>query len=236
MPERSSSSIERRPRMRAPERRQQFLDVAAKLVLDRGPDAITMERVCELAEVNRALIYRFFANRDELLVQLVERESQHLDEAVNAALADTTTFEEETRAIISTYLDLELRNQMVVSRRVGSMSTPPGLLLEWQRARNESTVRFLAEIQRRYRPELSGHDALVLAASLGSAVTGVLALAEAGLETSRLVDTFVHVCIGASDRVSEGGRTRQKARRTATGARVSKRAPATKQKPAPRGR
>lgn len=212
--------------MRAAERREHFLDVAAQLVIERGPDAVTMERVSEIADVNRALIYRFFANREELLVQLVERESQRLDDAVGAALEQATTFEETTRAIVATYLDLELRDEMLVSRRIGSMPMASGLLLDWQRARVETTVAFLMDLERRHHPALSTQEALVLAASLSSAVNGVLALAEEGLAANQMLETFVQLCVGASEHVNALAVARRQARK-----RTSKKAAATKPRP-----
>lgn len=48
-------------------RREALLDVAAGLVGSGQLDAVTMESVAEASGVSRALVYRHFANRAELL-------------------------------------------------------------------------------------------------------------------------------------------------------------------------
>jgi AcrR family transcriptional regulator len=56
-----------------------LLDVAAALALEGGgPDGITMEVVAERAGVSRPLVYKHFANRDDLLGAVYRREARRL--------------------------------------------------------------------------------------------------------------------------------------------------------------
>ena len=48
-------------RLTAAQRKQQFLDVAAQLVVEQGADTVTMEAVPH-AGVSKALSYRYFSN------------------------------------------------------------------------------------------------------------------------------------------------------------------------------
>ena len=44
-----------------------LLDTAARLAMDHGPDGVTMDAVAASAGVSRPLVYKHFANREELL-------------------------------------------------------------------------------------------------------------------------------------------------------------------------
>ncbi len=59
--------------MTATSRREQLLDVALGLVLERGFGAITIEEIARRAGVTRALVYNHFGDLPELLQALVER-------------------------------------------------------------------------------------------------------------------------------------------------------------------
>ncbi|HET9560157.1 MAG TPA: helix-turn-helix domain-containing protein, partial [Actinomycetota bacterium] len=56
------------------ERRELLLDAAAALVRAGDAGSVSMEAVAEEAGVSRPLVYKHFANRDELLGELYRRE------------------------------------------------------------------------------------------------------------------------------------------------------------------
>src|SRR5688572_3814945 len=90
-------------RVSAAERRAQYLDVAARLITEQGADAVTMEAVAAAANVNKALLYRQFANRNELLLTLFEQETSALDARVTEAIVAADTFEDKVRAWVHTW-------------------------------------------------------------------------------------------------------------------------------------
>lgn len=93
-------------RMTKTDRRSQLLDVAATLVVERGPAAVTIERVAAEAGVSRALAYQHFANADDVLVALYRREVAGLADAILAAVARRAEPEAKLRAAIGTFLDI----------------------------------------------------------------------------------------------------------------------------------
>lgn len=88
------------------DRRAQLLDVAAALVIDRGPAAVTIERVAAEADVSRALAYQHFVNADEVLVALYRREVAHLGEAILEAVAAAREPDAKLRAAVRTFFDV----------------------------------------------------------------------------------------------------------------------------------
>lgn len=72
-------------------RRERLLDAAAQIVLEQGVAAVTMEAVALRNGVNRAMTYRYFTDRDDLLGQLLHREYVRQTEHITAqtdAVAD----------------------------------------------------------------------------------------------------------------------------------------------------
>lgn len=76
------------PRPTIPDRRDTLLDVAERLVLDRGFDAMTVQAVADAAGVSKGGVYREFAGKHELLDALLLRSTTRLGERVEALTAD----------------------------------------------------------------------------------------------------------------------------------------------------
>jgi AcrR family transcriptional regulator len=93
-------------RMSADERRTALLDVSKALVSDVGPGSVTVGLVAARAGVTRALVYKHFANRHDVLRALYRREAERLDRAIRARVVDAPDgFEPKLRAFIGATLD-----------------------------------------------------------------------------------------------------------------------------------
>jgi AcrR family transcriptional regulator len=93
-----ATSTKGRSRLRSDERRKQLLAAAGELIAARGVPALTMEALAEWAGVSKGLGYWHFANRDELLVALIEHEVGALSEAQRAATTALGSFDDRLRA------------------------------------------------------------------------------------------------------------------------------------------
>src|SRR5580698_4920117 len=78
----SRPSSERKPgvgvRLESAARRDVLVDAAVALVSAKGVHVVSMEAVAERAEVSRTLVYKHFANRDELVAAAYRREAAKL--------------------------------------------------------------------------------------------------------------------------------------------------------------
>jgi AcrR family transcriptional regulator len=78
-------------RMTAEARREQLLDVAKAIVVDRGFHAVSIEAVAREAGISRPIVYGHFRDLDGVLEALIAREGQRalaqLGEVLPAALA-----------------------------------------------------------------------------------------------------------------------------------------------------
>src|SRR5438105_7117081 len=82
------------------DRRDGLLDAAAELVAAGDVEAVSMEAVAERAGVSRPLVYKHFANRNELLAAVYQRESALLHTELTADVSAAETLEETFRALI----------------------------------------------------------------------------------------------------------------------------------------
>ena len=83
--------------MRGDDRRRQLLDAAARIIVEHGSAAMSMERLGAEAGVSKALPYKHFANSDAVLVELYRRETRALGRAVWRALGDAPRGTEASR-------------------------------------------------------------------------------------------------------------------------------------------
>jgi AcrR family transcriptional regulator len=78
-------------RMRAPERREQLLDVTTQIVARQGFQKVTVEAVAQGAGVTRAVIYQHFGDLQDLLDAVVEREMERaLSQVIETELTRLT--------------------------------------------------------------------------------------------------------------------------------------------------
>lgn len=95
---------------RSIERVERILDAAAELVVAEGVDALTTRAVADLAAVPVASLYQYFADKDEILLALVERDVAEMDAQVAADLARldvlsvASIVETTMRAFVKVYL------------------------------------------------------------------------------------------------------------------------------------
>ena len=65
------------PRLKAPQRREQLLDVATKLFAKLGYEATTTAAIAEAAGVTEPILYRHFKSKQELFIAIVRAMSAH---------------------------------------------------------------------------------------------------------------------------------------------------------------
>lgn len=108
MPHRGPPSADRKRARRLPpqERRAQLLDVAAAILLEDGPAALTMERLAGRAGVSKGLGYAYFRDAEDVALSLWDREVSDVYRRVEEATGDAGSFEEGLRRAVRAYFDV----------------------------------------------------------------------------------------------------------------------------------
>src|ERR1051325_7921474 len=81
----------RMPRLKAPQRREQLMQVATKLFARNGYEATTTAAIAEMAGVTEPILYRHFKSKQELFVAIVKAVSNQTMkhwESLIAGIAD----------------------------------------------------------------------------------------------------------------------------------------------------
>lgn len=178
-------------RLKGTERRDAFLDAAATIVLDQGVGAVTMEGVALRTGVNKALPYRYFADRDGLLGALFDREQASYAARWTQELPLDATFDAAVRAALRHWCARSDESGELFLRLV----TDSGRLRERARETQEANAKgWAAGLTRAYG--LPDDVALQYAWFMVTGVTGFLA-ARNGDDEALIETITVAVVAGA---------------------------------------
>lgn len=186
------------------EREELLLRAAATIVEKSGVDSLTMEGMAAAADVNKALAYRHFSNRGDVLLSLWEGETSRFDAKVTEALEDVSGLERRLRILLNVWLD-EVEAGPSVLSLLDQEGVGPPELAQLRSERVVGIVRFLSEM---FRDEydVAPRDADIAAAVLANGAQGLVALREAtGWPRPRLTRTFLRMCTGAIEALARSG-------------------------------
>ena len=126
-----SVAVKRRvpTQLRSRKRVERILDASSRIVVERGVDALTTRAVSDLAEVPVASIYQYFADKDAILLALVQRDTEEMDEQVRADLGRLELLS------LQTIVETTMRAYVAVYHR------RPSFVEIWLRGRTNAAVR-----------------------------------------------------------------------------------------------
>ena len=139
-----SARLRRVPQQsRSKARVERILDAAAEQVVDGGVDALSTRAIAEGAEVPVASLYQYFADKDEILLALVERDIEAMDDEVTRALAALPILS------IATIVEATMAAVLKIYRE------RPAFIMIWLRGRTNTTIKeYCRDHNRRIADEL----------------------------------------------------------------------------------
>jgi AcrR family transcriptional regulator len=155
-----------------------------------------MEAAAAAAGVSKGLGYAYFANRNELLIALLERELAELGRRADEGVRAATDFEGRIRAGIGAWFDAMAERGVLIGTLLTTHSIQ-GPLEERRQAWNRDMENFYGAIAEK-EFGIETHKARVAAAILLSGMSGVLdRWTQVGDPRAVLEDTYVEVVMGA---------------------------------------
>jgi AcrR family transcriptional regulator len=130
---------------------ERILDTAARLVVDDGVDRLSTRGIAESAQVPVASLYQYFADKDDILLALVERDIAEMDRQVAADLGALD------RLSVSSIVAATMNAFVTVYR------DRPAFVEIWLRGRTNQAIR---EYGRAHNAQVA-HDLHALARGLG---------------------------------------------------------------------
>lgn len=131
-----------RSRLSRAARREQLLDAAARLLVEQGENAVTMERVAEWAGVSKALPYSHFDNSDDVLVALYAESVGELGRRIVEAIESSDPASDRVPLLIATYLDTVADLGPIL----GAVTAPGSRTSELADGDHKNGPRFLARL------------------------------------------------------------------------------------------
>jgi len=185
-----------RTRLNRDQRRAVFLDAAVEIIVDQGADAVTMEGIAARAGVSKALGYRFFTNRDQVLVEVFDREMAVLDARMIQAAAIDDDLETKIRGVVQVWVAIvaergELLGMLQQSKLI------EGPVEARRRQRQKRVDQFFADlIGTDY--DLAPEDARLVAAVLVDGTQGAIrSWFINGWSQEQITERYVRLSLGA---------------------------------------
>lgn len=181
-----------------------LLDAAAELVAAGRIDDVSMESVAGRAGVSRALVYKHFDNRNDLLAALYEREAADLHLAIASQVQQATTLQGMLRALVEGALGAQAARGATFAALLATGSRAPEHRAA-QRRRDAQTLRYFA---RQATEELGlrsvdARTALAYILSTIPAVLGQWRRAPTAARAGELADLFVTLAMGGLEALAE---------------------------------
>ena len=138
----------KRTRLSPEARREQILDEAARLILDEGLYAVSMERLARDVGISKGLVYNYFATRDALLTALLSREQAELRDRGMASALEAGSYTELIRQTTRLYLE-QTRDRGALIAALLSDPSVAKLMEAESREDRERMVRYFVRATRR---------------------------------------------------------------------------------------
>ena len=144
----TANAIRTRTRLTPEARREQILDEAARLLLNEGLHAVSMERLARDVGVSKGLVYNYFPTREALLAALLHREQTELRDRGMATALRASSYADLIRQTTRLYLE-QTRDRGALINALLSDPSVARLMEEGSRADRERTFRYFVRATRR---------------------------------------------------------------------------------------
>ena len=185
----------------APEDRQQLiLDAAARIVVEEGVSAASMDRVASEADVSKPLVYAYFDNRSNLLSTLLVREYPAF-QGSPVKRGDDESFEELIRRTTLDFIDRFVAKGVLIQRLLNEPSVAADVLKKQAKGR-EATVKFFGELMEQEFDVPEGSGALIAELCMGITRSAGQILLRDESDHDRVVDTTVQMIVGSAEKMA----------------------------------
>jgi AcrR family transcriptional regulator len=143
--------VRREPTQRRSRQRvEQIFDAAADLIVELGVEGLSTRAIAARAGIPVSSVYQYFADRDEIILALVQRDTVEMDERVAEAVASLD------RPSVRSLVEATMRAFVAVYHR-----RPEFVVIWWRGRTNAAVYRYCREHNRRIAKQL--HDFAVAA-------------------------------------------------------------------------
>lgn len=140
------------------QRREQYLAAAGHLFAQRGYHAVSIEELGAAVGVSGPALYRHFANKEAMLVELLLDSSERLMAGFEATIAQGTPDRETLQNLVEFHADFAIAERDVIRIQERELASLPAESNHRVREVQRKYVQGWQQIAARVRPELSPAD------------------------------------------------------------------------------
>lgn len=179
-----------------------MVDAGARILREGGYEALTTNRVAELAGVSVGSLYQYFPNKEAILVEMVRRHLVDLEAGIAAiaARADRLTLEELVSALIEDNARAHLVDPAL--HKVLFEEAPRLGAIDWRDDFAQGAIAVVVRLLERHRAAIVARDLPLAAQIVAESVEAImhaaamradprLANGEIARETTRLVLSYL---------------------------------------------
>jgi AcrR family transcriptional regulator len=207
-------------------RREQILDSAVALIIDRGLSSCTLEAVSVQARISKPLIYKYFLRLEDLFKALVEREYRYLRGSGLNVLPLDVPFEEIIRRSNLRAMEY-LYERGPIMRLLASDRSIAGLVKRQDRDERAIIIDYFTKrcVDVYGFPEDVAAVCSIM--TVNAAILSARALRRSGISAQRAAQIWSEFTIGGNNALQAkfGKREKVVSRRTAARARPGRRLP-----------
>lgn len=170
-----------------------IMDASAKLIAECGLDAISMTQIADLAGMSKASLYRYFPNKQALLIAHAEQSFKQHREEMQAVMQQGKDPQAMLRDGIEHYCKQHANNRFLLNLRAAIHADPVLSTLDLQDSRENAAL--LAEFMNQHFPGLDKQlvkTRSLLTMELIDSLARLIARVPAK-EQDSLIDEFVHL-------------------------------------------
>ncbi len=172
---------------------QSIMDASATLIAENGLDATSMTQIANLAGMSKASLYRYYPNKQALLLAHAERSFKTHREEMQAVMQHGKRPEEMLRDGIEHYCKQHTNNPFLLNLRAAIHADPVLSKLDLEDSRQNAAL--LAEFLKQHFPQLEESEVKtrsLLAMELIDSLARLVARVSAD-EQDRLIDEYVRL-------------------------------------------
>lgn len=178
-----------RTRLSPENRKKQILEAARNLIIVDGIQSFTMDSLAKAAGITTPLVYNYFANRAELLQELLKQEYTAFSARVRSEVEAATSFEEIVRAFISSNFDHFAPGNILPLLQ--SQPEVAVVIAEQQKRSSNQTARFLVKLTAKSFQLTRAEAELVTSMSSGASIAAAQFAANREVTRDETIDTVL---------------------------------------------
>jgi len=127
-------------------KKEQILIVAKKFFTRFGLKKTTMDEIAKATRMGKATLYHYFRSKEQVFAEVIQRESQILEEKLNEAIEAANNPKEKVRAYITTRINYINSLSNTYLALTGKYLDHYSLVKEFKKEFNEYEIRKLSSI------------------------------------------------------------------------------------------